>query len=450
MTCGSRDGLICAEPVPGAVTVSRRRLRAARPGRRALPRRHRRRTAPVDDATSPRQQADDRPGRRHPADPRLRLARRHPLDAGPRRPAADHPGGPAPRPHPALHPQLAVELEPELPRARCGPRRAAGDGWVKLVGDWIDRDTGDLAPCGRDDVLAEAVAAAHAAGRPGHRALLRRGRAATSDRRGIDCIEHGTGLTDDTIAAMAARAPRWCRPWSTSRPSRRSPQRAGEVSRATPATCGALHARRYDTIGPPSRRASRSTPVPTPAVASSTAGWLTRSPRCNGRAYRHAGAGGGVLGSPRLAGRSSAWRPARRRTCSSRAPTRGCDPDALREPDVADVARAGAVTTVLRDTRRGWLSSSASRRGGDLPGGLGAGAGALRGDLAARDCGHSTCPGGRWFAALLVPTVAAGVVAATGAALLAQGNLLERFAASCRCGGGCKTPAWGWLWVSWD
>ena len=23
----------------------------------------------------------------------------------------------------------------------------AGDGWVKLVGDWIDRSIGDLAPC---------------------------------------------------------------------------------------------------------------------------------------------------------------------------------------------------------------------------------------------------------------------------------------------------------------
>jgi len=38
----------------------------------------------------------------------------------------------------------------------------------------------------------------------------------------------------------------------------------------------------------------------------------------------------------------------------------------------------------------------------------------------------SRLPGGALIAALLVPTVAAGVVAATGAALIAQGNLLER------------------------
>ena len=31
----------------------------------------------------------------------------------------------------------------------------AGDGWVKLVGDWIHREVGDLAPVWPDDVLAE-------------------------------------------------------------------------------------------------------------------------------------------------------------------------------------------------------------------------------------------------------------------------------------------------------
>ena len=40
----------------------------------------------------------------------------------------------------------------------------AGDGWVKLVGDWIDREVGDLAPLWPDDVLAAAIDAAHAEG----------------------------------------------------------------------------------------------------------------------------------------------------------------------------------------------------------------------------------------------------------------------------------------------
>ena len=39
-----------------------------------------------------------------------------------------------------------------------------GDGWVKLVGDWIDRGEGDLAPEWPADVLAAAIAAAHEEG----------------------------------------------------------------------------------------------------------------------------------------------------------------------------------------------------------------------------------------------------------------------------------------------
>ncbi|WP_331715807.1 amidohydrolase family protein [Tessaracoccus coleopterorum] len=59
---------------------------------------------------------------------------------------------------------LGVEVEPEgLVDAVRGQARA-GDGWVKLVGDWIDRSVGDLAPLWPADVAAEAIAAAHAEG----------------------------------------------------------------------------------------------------------------------------------------------------------------------------------------------------------------------------------------------------------------------------------------------
>ncbi len=59
----------------------------------------------------------------------------------------------------------AIELEDEeqLPDAVADQARR-GDGWVKLVGDWIDRSVGDLAPLWSDDVLVDAVAAAHAEG----------------------------------------------------------------------------------------------------------------------------------------------------------------------------------------------------------------------------------------------------------------------------------------------
>jgi imidazolonepropionase-like amidohydrolase len=95
------------------------------------------------------------------------------------------------------------QIEPaELPTymAREAPR---GDGWVKLVGDWIDRDTGDLAPSFPRDALVAGIAAAH-----GENARVTAhciGEAPLRDlvEAGIDCIEHATGLTEDTIALFA-------------------------------------------------------------------------------------------------------------------------------------------------------------------------------------------------------------------------------------------------------
>jgi imidazolonepropionase-like amidohydrolase len=102
-------------------------------------------------------------------------------------------------------PGLAVELEPaELADAvRVQARR--GDGWVKLVGDWIDRGAGDLAPEWPADAVAAAIAAAH---EEGARVTAHTfGTDALPDliRAGIDCIEHGTGLTEDLLGEMAAR-----------------------------------------------------------------------------------------------------------------------------------------------------------------------------------------------------------------------------------------------------
>ncbi|HOA03521.1 MAG TPA: amidohydrolase, partial [Dermatophilaceae bacterium] len=41
----------------------------------------------------------------------------------------------------------AHEIEPDELVAHVRMEARRGDGWVKLVGDWIDRETGDLAPC---------------------------------------------------------------------------------------------------------------------------------------------------------------------------------------------------------------------------------------------------------------------------------------------------------------
>ncbi|OKH69448.1 hypothetical protein EB72_27595 [Mycobacterium sp. SWH-M1] len=98
---------------------------------------------------------------------------------------------------------FAAELadEDQLPQAVAEQARR-GDGWVKIVGDWIDRDTGDLAPLWSDEVLAAAIDAAHAHGARVTAHVFSEDALPGLIRAGIDCIEHGTGLTEDTIDLM--------------------------------------------------------------------------------------------------------------------------------------------------------------------------------------------------------------------------------------------------------
>ena len=100
----------------------------------------------------------------------------------------------------------AVELEDEwqLPAAVAEQARR-GDGWVKLVGDWIDRSVGDLAPLWSDEVLVAAIDAAHAEGARVTAHVFGEDALPGLIAAGIDCIEHGTGLTEDTVAMMAER-----------------------------------------------------------------------------------------------------------------------------------------------------------------------------------------------------------------------------------------------------
>ena len=95
---------------------------------------------------------------------------------------------------------IDIEDESQLPAAVAEQARR-GDGWVKLVGDWIDRGVGDLAPLWSDDVLKAAIAAAHANGARVTAHVFGEDALPGLIKAGIDCIEHGTGLTDDTIDA---------------------------------------------------------------------------------------------------------------------------------------------------------------------------------------------------------------------------------------------------------
>ncbi|EQD87802.1 imidazolonepropionase-like amidohydrolase [Saccharopolyspora erythraea NRRL 2338] len=103
-------------------------------------------------------------------------------------------------------PYLADQLdhEEQLPAA-VAEQAARGDGWVKLVGDWIDRSVGDLAPLWSADVLAEAISVAHRHGARVTAHVFGEDALPGLLAAGIDCIEHGTGLTDETIAMMAER-----------------------------------------------------------------------------------------------------------------------------------------------------------------------------------------------------------------------------------------------------
>jgi imidazolonepropionase-like amidohydrolase len=98
---------------------------------------------------------------------------------------------------------FAHEIEPDQLVERVRLEARAGDGWVKLVGDWIDRDARDLTPCWPVDVLTDAIAAAHEEGARVTAHCF--GEASLYDfaAAGTDCIEHATGLEAETIAQFA-------------------------------------------------------------------------------------------------------------------------------------------------------------------------------------------------------------------------------------------------------
>ncbi|MEZ0578856.1 amidohydrolase family protein [Nocardioides sp. MH1] len=98
----------------------------------------------------------------------------------------------------------AVEVEPEDLVDTVAEQAAAGDGWVKLVGDWISRDEGDLMPSFPDDAVAGAIGTAHALGARVTAHCFSEASLSPLLDAGIDCIEHGTGLREHHIEKMLA------------------------------------------------------------------------------------------------------------------------------------------------------------------------------------------------------------------------------------------------------
>jgi imidazolonepropionase-like amidohydrolase len=123
----------------------------------------------------------------HPQLPRLIRAGRH--VAPPRRYLRD----------------IGVEVDESALVPTIMAQAEAGDGWVKLVGDWIDREVGDLAPAWPVAAMGQAIAAAHAAGARVAAHLFAEESVAALIRAGVDSVEHGTGLSDEDIVEMARR-----------------------------------------------------------------------------------------------------------------------------------------------------------------------------------------------------------------------------------------------------
>ncbi|MDT9685515.1 amidohydrolase family protein [Streptomyces sp. TRM76323] len=99
----------------------------------------------------------------------------------------------------------AHEIEPADLVAYVAREARRGDGWVKLVGDWIDRDAGDLTACWPRAEVEAAIAEAHRLGARVTAHCFAEESLRDLVEAGIDCVEHATGLTEDTIPLFAER-----------------------------------------------------------------------------------------------------------------------------------------------------------------------------------------------------------------------------------------------------
>jgi imidazolonepropionase-like amidohydrolase len=143
----------------------------------------------------------------------------------------------------------AAEIEPEELPDEVRRQAARGDGWVKLVGDWIDRDTGDLGPCWPADAIVAAIDAAHEAGARVTAHCFGQDCLPDLIAAGIDGIEHATGLWDESLVAQAAARRIAVVPTLVNIAT--FPQIAASGEAKFPAYAvriRALHARRYQTV----------------------------------------------------------------------------------------------------------------------------------------------------------------------------------------------------------
>lgn len=144
---------------------------------------------------------------------------------------------------------FAHEIEPGDLAAYVRREAKRGDGWVKLVGDWIDRGVGDLAPCWPRWAVDEAIAAAHEEGARVTAHCFSEDSLRDLVEAGIDCVEHATGLTEETVPLFAERGVAIV-PTLVNIATFPKIAAAGEAKfPAYAAHMRALHERRYATVG---------------------------------------------------------------------------------------------------------------------------------------------------------------------------------------------------------
>ncbi|MFT4396271.1 amidohydrolase family protein [Gordonia lacunae] len=130
----------------------------------------------------------------------------HPLDDDPACPRFIRSGKHIARPKRYLR-DYGVDLDdPDELAAEVARQAQAGDGWVKIVGDWIDREVGDLAPLWTRAQIESAVAVAHEHGARITAHVFGTDALVDLIGAGVDCIEHGTGLTDDLVDQLVERS----------------------------------------------------------------------------------------------------------------------------------------------------------------------------------------------------------------------------------------------------
>ncbi|WNI32709.1 amidohydrolase family protein [Streptomyces sp. ITFR-6] len=143
----------------------------------------------------------------------------------------------------------AHEIEPDELVAYVAQEARRGDGWVKLVGDWIDREVGDLTACWPREEVGAAIAEAHRLGARVTAHCFAEDSLRDLVEAGIDCVEHATGLTEETIPLFAERGVAIV-PTLVNIATFPSLARGGDAKYPRwSAHMRRLHERRYDTVG---------------------------------------------------------------------------------------------------------------------------------------------------------------------------------------------------------